>query len=63
MRRLKIPQANLFEPTHADSGLLLSQHADALRLLKALLMEAMLAPMVEIDVQAREGACDDEDRA
>ena len=63
MRRLKTPQANLFEPTHADSGLLLSQHADALRLLKALLMEAMLAPMVEIDVKQERGTCDDEDHA
>jgi hypothetical protein len=35
----------------------------ALELLKALLREAMLDPVVEINVPAREGGGDDEDHA
>jgi hypothetical protein len=63
MRRWKPPQPNLFEPTPPCGDLPLPQRVKALELLKALLREAMLDPVVEIDVTAREGAGDDQDHA
>ena len=63
MRRLKLPQRNLFESTLPCSDLPLPHRVKALELLKALLTEAMLEPVVEIDAPAREGAGDDQDHA
>jgi hypothetical protein len=62
MRRLKPPQRSLFE-TPPCSNLPLPHRAEALELLKALLTEAMLEPVVEIDAPTptREGADDDQD--
>jgi hypothetical protein len=62
MRRLKPLQPSLFEPTPSCSDLPLPQRVKALELLKALLREAMLDPVVEIDAP-REGADDDQDHA
>jgi hypothetical protein len=63
MRRWKPPQPNLFEPAPLCGDLPLPQRVKVLELLKALLREAMLDPVVEIDVPAREGAGDDQDHA
>jgi hypothetical protein len=63
MRRWKPPQPNLFEPRPPDDDVPLPQRVKALELLKALLREAMLNPVAEIDVPAREGGGDDEDHA
>jgi hypothetical protein len=62
MRRWKPPQPNLFEPTPCDD-VPLPQRVKALELLKALLREAMVDPVAEIDVLASEGGGDDEDHA
>jgi hypothetical protein len=63
MKRLKPLQPNLFEPTPSCSEFPLPQRVKALELLKVLLREAMLDPVVEIDVPARKGAGDDQDHA
>jgi len=63
MRRLKLPQRNLFEPTPPCNDLPLPHRVKALGLLKALLTEAMLEPAVDIDAPAIEGAGDDQDHA
>jgi len=61
MKRLKPPQPNLFQPTPLCAEMPLPQRVKALELLKALLREAVLGPVVKIDVPAREGAGDDQD--
>ena len=63
MRRWKPPQPDLFEPPPPCDDVPLPQRVKALELLKALLREAMVDPVAEIDIPAREGGGDDEDHA
>jgi hypothetical protein len=62
MRRFPA-QRNLFEPTPPCSDLPFPHRLKAIELLKVLLREAMVEPVVAIDAPTREGAGDDQDHA